>query len=50
MKRFYMPLAFFLPGLLIAAGMLLPQPALAQFGGTAEQIAKQLELEKNYPK
>jgi DNA-binding beta-propeller fold protein YncE len=50
MKRSYLPFMFLVLGVFIAGGMLLPQPALAQFGGTPEQIAKQLELEKTYPK
>jgi DNA-binding beta-propeller fold protein YncE len=50
MKRSYMPFSFFVLGVVIVAGMLLAQPALAQFGGTPEQVAKQLALEKTYPK
>src|SRR5579885_849631 len=33
-----------------ALGVSLPAPALAQFGGTPQQVAAQLELEKSYPK
>jgi NHL repeat len=37
-------------GIMVVLGVSLPRPALAQFGGTPQQIAAQLELEKGYPK
>ncbi|MBZ5659432.1 MAG: 6-bladed beta-propeller [Acidobacteriia bacterium] len=48
MKPLRILFSCFAPGLLIAAGLLLPQRALAQFGGSPEEVAKQLELEKTY--
>jgi hypothetical protein len=50
MKPFRFLSSFFVLGVMVVAGMLLPQRALAQFGGTPEEVAKQLELEKTYPK
>lgn len=50
MKPFRVLPSFFVVGVMIVAGTLLPQRALAQFGGTPEQVAKQLDLEKTYPK
>jgi hypothetical protein len=47
-KRVYLVDCLF--GVMIVAGMLLPQRAEAQFGGAPEQIAQQLALEKAYPR
>jgi NHL repeat len=49
MKRFHMLSSFSVLGVVMVAGMLLPQGAQAQIS-TPEQIAKQTELEKTIPK
>ncbi|MGH9679740.1 MAG: peptidyl-alpha-hydroxyglycine alpha-amidating lyase family protein [Candidatus Acidiferrales bacterium] len=50
MKRSRTLSSLILSGSMAAAVILTPQPAAAQFGGTPEQVAHQLELEKTYPK
>lgn len=50
MKRFRILSLFFVLGALIVASMLFQRRAQAQFGGNAEEVAKQLALEKTYPK
>lgn len=37
-------------GILVTVGLYFPGPALAQFGGTPQQVAAQLALERSYPK
>lgn len=37
-------------GIMIIVGLYLPSPALAQFGGTPQQVGAQLALERGYPK
>lgn len=37
-------------GTMVIVGLDFPGPALAQFGGTPQQVAAQLALERNYPK
>jgi hypothetical protein len=37
-------------GIMVLLGLCMPRPALAQFGGTPQQIAAQLALERHYAK
>ncbi|HJS91706.1 MAG TPA: hypothetical protein VJ738_17190 [Steroidobacteraceae bacterium] len=37
-------------GIMVILGLCVPGPALAQFGGTPQQVAAQLALERSYPK
>src|SRR6185437_10298781 len=50
MQRSYRLMSWFAAGLVVTAGIWMPQPAQAQFGGSPAEIAQQLELEKTYPK
>lgn len=50
MKRLYPLFSFFAMAAVIVVGLCAPPPAQAQFGGTPEQVAAQLALEKTYPK
>lgn len=45
-----LPAVYCAVGIVAMLGAVLPRPAHAQFGGSPQQIAAQLALEKNYPK